>query len=109
MKNIIIALFAAATFAGCASTQPVGGALYSDVHGPVAITHLPKGPLRGEACATSWLGMYATGDASVAEAAKAGGMSIVSHVDQHSNSLLFIKNTWCTVAYGYKGGAKAAQ
>lgn len=107
--KLLIAVLALATLAGCASTQPVAGALFSDVHGPVATTHLPKGPLRGEACATSWLGMYATGDASVSEAAKAGGMSIVSHIDQHSTSLLFIKHTWCTVAYGYKGGAKAAQ
>ncbi|AZZ35730.1 hypothetical protein CIK05_02580 [Bdellovibrio sp. qaytius] len=108
MKQLI-AVLALATLCGCASTQPVGGFIYSDVQGPVATTHLPKGPLRGEACATSWLGAYATGDASIAEAAKNGGMSIVSHVDQHSSSLLFIKNTWCTVVYGYKGGAKAAQ
>ena len=106
MKHLIAAL-ALATLCGCASTQPVGGFIYSDVQGPVATTHLPKGPLRGEACATSWLGAYATGDASVAEAAKAGGMSIVSHIDQHSSSLLFFYHKWCTVAYGYKGGAKA--
>ena len=96
----------AALFSGCATTVPVGGALYSDVSGPVATTHLPKGPLKGEACATSWLGLYASGDASIAAAAKNGGMTIVSHVDHNSSSLLFIKNTWCTVTYGYKGATK---
>lgn len=105
MKKLICVLSLASMF-GCATTQPVGGFLYSEVNGPVATTHLPKGPLRGEACATSWMGAYATGDASISEAAKAGGITIISHVDQKSSSLLFIKNTWCTVVYGYKGGPR---
>lgn len=104
--KILIAVLALVTLAGCASTQPVGGLIYADVQGPVATTHLPKGPLRGEACATGWFGLFATGDASTAEAAKAGGMSIVSHIDQHSTNIL-VYTKYCTVAYGYKGGAKA--
>lgn len=105
MKNMIIVTLAMATFFGCASVQPVGGMLYSDVAGPVATTHLAKGPLKGESCATSWVGMFATGDASIEAAAKAGNMTIVSHVDSHSTNIWFIKNTYCTVAFGYRGGA----
>jgi TRL-like protein family len=104
-KVLILALFAA-FFTGCASTSPVAGMLYSDVSGPVATTHLTKGPLKGESCATSWLGMFAFGDASIAESAKVGGMNIVSHVDQHSSNIWFIKNTYCTITYGYKAAAK---
>ena len=104
--KILIASLALITLAGCASVQPVGGLIYADVSGPIATTHLPKGPLRGESCATGWFGMFATGDASVAEAAKNGGMSIVSHIDQHSTNIL-VYTKYCTVAYGYKGGAKA--
>lgn len=104
--KILIAVLALVTLAGCASVQPLGGIIYADVQGPVATTHLPKGPLRGESCATGWFGLFATGDASTAEAAKAGGMSIVSHIDQHSTHML-VYTKYCTVAYGYKGGAKA--
>ena len=104
MKSQLVLIAAcAALFSGCATTQPVGGMLYSEVSGPVATTHLPKGPLKGEACATSWLGLFATGDASIANAAKNGGMTIVSHVDHNSSNIWFIKNTYCTVTHGYKG------
>lgn len=104
--KILIAVLAVATLTGCVSVQPLSGAIYADVHGPVATTHLPKGPLRGEACATGWFGLFSSGDASTAEAAKAGGMSIVSHIDQHSTNML-VYSKYCTVVYGYKGGAKA--
>jgi hypothetical protein len=106
MKKMI-ALLSIALLSGCASVSPVGGFLYSDVKGPVLNSHLPKGPLRGEACATSYLGAYATGDASIEAAAKAGGMTIVSHVDQASSNILFFVTKYCTIAHGYKGGAKA--
>ena len=105
MKTQMILVLAAGLLSGCATVSPVGGALYSDVQGPVATTHFPKGPLRGEACATSWLGMFATGDASIAASAKSGGMSIVSHVDQHSSNIWIIKSTYCTITYGHKSAA----
>lgn len=105
MKKII-ALLALTSLCGCASVSPVGGFIYSDVKGPVLNSHLPKGPLRGESCATSYLGAYAVGDASIEAAAKAGGMTIVSHVDQHSTNILFFITKYCTITHGYKGNSK---
>jgi len=49
--------------------------------------------------------MFATGDASIAASAKSGGMSIVSHVDQHSSNIWIIKSTYCTITYGHKSAA----
>lgn len=101
-SRFILLLIVSQFFASCASVQPVGGFFYSDVAGPVYGTQLAKGPLKGEACATSWFGAFATGDASIEAAAKAGNMNVVSHVDQHSSNIWMIKNTYCSVAYGYK-------
>ena len=52
-RNKILMALASLILSGCASTQPVGGMLFSDVAGPVATTHQAKGPMTGESCATS--------------------------------------------------------
>lgn len=101
MNKFVVAAAFAAVLSGCASTQPVGGLIYSDVSGPVAATGNPRGPNHGEACATSYLGLVALGDASISKAEKAGGVSTLSYVEQHSNSILGIITTYCTQVWGY--------
>lgn len=96
---------------GCASVQsPVGGALYLDAKGPITATTLPVGSVKGEACATTILGMVGTGDASIKAAMMAGGISKVAAVDHSSWAILGVFGKYCTVVYGTKGGvAKAAK
>lgn len=89
---------------GCASGQPVSGLLYSDVQGPVNATGAMKGNLHGEACAASYLGLIALGDASISAAAKAGGVNQISHVDHTWTNILGLYAQYCTHVWGSKGG-----
>jgi hypothetical protein len=59
------------------------------------------GPRRGEACATSLLGLFATGDASVEAAAQNAGITDISGTDHNSTiGLMGIYGKYCTIAYG---------
>lgn len=106
--KIIIVGYAAALLAlsGCAMVQgPVMGALYTDVKGPITATGQPsKGDRSGEACATSILGIIATGDASIETARKNAGVTKVTAVDMSGSSILGIYAKYCTVVYGSKSG-----
>jgi len=92
---------------GCASTQPVGGMLYSDVKGPVTATSHPRGPLHGESCAASYLGLVALGDASISTAAKNGNINVISHIEHNSMSILGFYNRYCLEVWGHNRGAAA--
>ena len=54
----------------------------------------------GEACASSILGWIATGDASIEEAKKAGGITQIAHVDHEQFSVLQVYATTCTIVHG---------
>lgn len=97
-------LFLSATIIGCASGHPVSGMLYSDVQGPVNATGSMRGNLHGEACAASYLGLIALGDASISAAAKAGGVNQISHVDHTWTNILGLYAQYCTHVWGSKGG-----
>ena len=86
-------------FTGC-MTSPVTGVIYSDVSGPVAATSNPRGPNHGEACATSYFGLIALGDATITKAVKNGGISSISYVEQKTNNILGV-NTYCTEVWGF--------
>jgi hypothetical protein len=101
-KSLSVIFFLSLLLGGCASTTPVNGALYSDIRGPVAATHLPKGNLKGESCATSYLGLVALGDASIGAAAEKAGITNIVHVDQHSTNILGLIHTYCTEVSGHK-------
>ena len=103
MKKILLAsaIAAAATLSGCASASaPLTGILYSDVNYPITATASESGSKTGEASATSILGIYASGDASVAEAAKNGGISKVKTVDVKATSILGIYAKYTVVVTG---------
>jgi hypothetical protein len=93
---------------GCASAMsPVSGAWYTDVKGPLGVTDAYGGTAMGEACASSILGLIATGDASIDAAKKNGGVAQVTAVDHKSTSILGITAKFCTIVYGKKGASGA--
>lgn len=105
-----VLIFSASYLMGCAmAASPVNGAWYTDVKGPVGVTDAYGGTAMGEACATSILGVVATGDASIDTAKKNGGVAQVTVVDHHSNSILGFYAKFCTVVYGKKGAAGSAK
>lgn len=106
MKNSVLrmALFAlAASLGGCAvaagGSSSLTGFVYSDYKSGGAIGNGP-GSKTGQACASSILGVVATGDASVSAAMRAGSIATVSHVDHTVSGILGIYASTCTVVYG---------
>jgi hypothetical protein len=94
---------------GCATAQaPVNGALWQDVKGGVMATEAYGGSAKGEACASSILGIVATGDASINTAKKNGGIVQVVAIDHTSNNILGFYAKYCTIVYGKKGGGAAS-
>lgn len=95
--------FSAAYLTGCASGAPISGGLYSDVQGPIAISGAPRGAMHGQACASSYLGLIALGDASISAAAKAANVTQISHVEQSYSNIAFFWAQFCTIVYGNRG------
>jgi hypothetical protein len=88
---VVACAVAAAAVSGCAyATAPVLGALYTNVQAPITATGAgPAATLKtGTAYATSILGLIATGDASIATAARNGGITKIHHVDYTTESIL---------------------
>lgn len=104
MKTTVSMLALAATAlvlnscVGAFSTRPVG-MIYSDVADPVAATST-AGSRTGVAESTSYLGVVALGDSSIAAAKANGGISTVSSVDVKRKSILGIINTYTTTVKG---------
>jgi hypothetical protein len=104
MKKIITSVVAlglgATLFTGCA-THPTAGALFSDIKAPVTATSNVRATRVGvsESC-VSILGLVATGDCSVANAKKNGGITQVSTVDYQTNNILGIINKGKTIITG---------
>jgi hypothetical protein len=101
-KAILLAsAIAAATLSGCAMVgTPLSGVIYTDMNYPVTATASEQGSKTGEAKATSILGIIATGDASVAAAAKNGGITKVKTVDVKATSIIGIYATYTVVVTG---------
>lgn len=104
MRTVIASLFLvtlAAGSTGCAMAKaPVTGFIYLDTTAGENISSNDVGAKKGEACATSILGWVGTGDASITAAAKAGGITKISHVDSTASDILGVYAEYCTVAYG---------
>ena len=87
------------SLSGCMTTPyPVAGMWTQDVRvtldGKIA-----SGSKEGKACATSYMGMFATGDASVEAAAANGGITNVQSVEALVNARILI-GTFCTIVRG---------
>lgn len=87
---------------GCAAVvSPLSGAIYTSVSYPShGVNDAAAGPKRGEASASSILGIVATGDASIETAARNGRISKIHTVDTQAWSLLSIYATYTTVVTG---------
>ena len=104
MKKIILTMLAFAGFcflAGCATVaSPLTGVIYTDVKAPMIATDVSGSAKVGTSMASSILGLFAMGDASIDTAAKSAGIKKIQHVDYHSTSILGIYSTFKVTVYG---------
>ena len=84
-------------FSGCAT--PVG-LLYTQVEAPVSVGSGAAGPLLGEACAYSFLGLLALGDRSIEAGRRNGGITTVSSVDETVEGFPLVYSKHCTLVRG---------
>ena len=75
------------------------GAIYSGYKSPGQVGTAQPGKM-GQACVSSILGWIATGDASIEEAKRAGGISQIAFVDHEQFSVLGVYATSCTIVHG---------
>ena len=80
--------------------SPVTGVAINTGTGPMDATSNIVGPKTGEASATSILGLFGFGDASIKKAAENGGIRKISTVDQKSMNILGIFATSTTIVTG---------
>lgn len=101
VKKLLVGIVAVVSLTGCATARaPVTGFWYTEVKSGEMSTGYQAGAKRGEACASSILGLIATGDASIEAARKNGGINYVISVDSSSSSILGIYAKYCTIVYG---------
>lgn len=110
MKNLLLAVSAVCSLVVLSGCQymtppirdtPVNGYIYSSVDwdGKVSNPGITEEKM-GTACAKSYLGLVALGDASIAAAKQAGMISKVSSVDHTSTSYFVFYGKYCTVVRG---------
>ena len=88
--------------AGCmGESSPVYGRIYTDVHYGNLATTATDASKQGEACAKSFLTLFAVGDATVTTAKAQGGITQVAAVEHASFNILGIYSTWCTIVKGH--------
>ena len=98
--GISAALALALVLTGCMPVySPAIGVLYTEVwHAGDAGERV--GTKEGTACAQSILALIATGDASIKEAARDGGITKIDSVDHKSKNILGIMAEFCTIVRG---------
>lgn len=97
MKKILIPAVVALALCSCGA--PRFGAAYTDVSAPVMAT-TATGSKVGTATSTTYLALYATGDASIEAAKRNGGITTVSSVDEKVHSILGLITTYTTTVRG---------
>ncbi|MDR0484621.1 MAG: TRL-like family protein [Alphaproteobacteria bacterium] len=109
MKKLIISslLLAMSLLSGCGYTiyampdSQVGPALLQSITEPNGATSSTADVTKtGEACASNFLGIVATGDFSIEAAKKAGGITTVSSVDISKTTTLYLVSSICTIVSG---------
>ncbi|RMF93723.1 MAG: TRL-like protein family [Candidatus Schekmanbacteria bacterium] len=85
---------------GCASFVPMG-VIYTEVKAPAAVGDTSVSAEKvGTAKATSYLGIVATGDASIKTAMENGKITKIHHVDYYTKNILGIIGEYTTTVYG---------
>jgi len=86
---------------GCAvAGSPVGNAVVTTVKGPIGVTTGTDTSKTGTACAKNFLGVVATGDASINAAKREGGIQSVTSVDHDTFTVMYVYAAFCTVVRG---------
>jgi hypothetical protein len=92
-------LVLAAVVSGCATAYPVGS-LLTELKLPIGATGNAGGSKIGTAECVSYLGMIATGDASIETAKKNGNISKITHVDWEVKNILGLIGKYKVTVYG---------
>jgi hypothetical protein len=104
MKKLLLFSLFLIMASGCGIPIGAGavpmGILYTDATGPLSATGSGVGSKKGEACASGILGLVSTGDASVATAARSGGISRISTVSYQYTTILGVYTKTCAVVTG---------
>lgn len=105
MKKILAfaaAVACAMSLSGCASAKsPATGVFLVDTTAPVTATDVDQpGTKRGEASLSSVLGLFATGDASIATAARNAGITKIKTVDYQTFKILGFYAKYTVVVTG---------
>jgi hypothetical protein len=102
-------LFSVLGLVGCAiANSPITGVLYKDIKYDGLATEAYGGSAKGEACVSSILGIFASGDASVDAAKKAGNIAQVVAVDHSTSNILTFYAKYCTIVYGKRAAGPGA-
>ena len=97
---VFVGLVSLVVLGGCQSVaSPVAGIWIQDVGFPIAVGTTRVGAKEGKACATSYLAVFARGDASIKAAAAAGGITQIDQVDAVVQNYIVIGH-FCTVVRG---------
>lgn len=102
LKKITFAVVLTGLLSGCMGANglsPVGVGLITDVKGPIMATE-STGDKTGTACATSIIGLFVEGDASISAAKAAGGISSVSSADYHTKGIYPFYGETCVIVSG---------
>jgi hypothetical protein len=100
LKSLVLALSCVVILGGCAVAHgPVTAGITLNMRGPVTAGPAATSPKVGRAEAWGIL-VYATGDASITEAARNGGITRIHHVDHETTNILGLYARYVTVVYG---------
>lgn len=102
LKKVTLAGLAASVllFSGCA-VNPTRAIVYSNTIAPYHATEATAGEKVGKSdTCTNILGLIATGDCSISNAAKKGGITSISSVDWEGTNILGIYTTGRTIVRG---------
>jgi hypothetical protein len=100
LKAVLAIVLVSFALSGCATVAtPALGWIYADVKYGDTATTATNVSKTGTACAQSFLGLISMGDASIAAAKAAGGITTVSSVD-HTARHIVVWGEWCTVVKG---------
>ena len=101
LKKLVVVAVATIGFTSCASMRaPLAGGIYTDTQSGLSATSNQAGNRVGEACATSILGLVATGDASIEAARRNGGITMITSADESVMGILGIYAKYCSVVRG---------
>lgn len=93
--------FGLLSLTGCQPVaSPLMGIFYNETKFGYVATTETGATKEGKACAQTVLGLVATGDASIAAAKAAGGITAVSSVDHSAKSVVGITAEFCTIVKG---------